>query len=181
MHTKNTTRQLVYCAAAIALATVTSMIKLFSLPMGGAVTLLSMFFIALIGYWYGPVTGLITGIAYGLLQFIIEPYFLTLPQVIVDYPLAFGALGLSGFFYKSKNGLAIGYIVGVIGRFFFTFLSGMLFFGAYAADYGMSAFVYSFTYNGSYLFAEALITLLLIQLPPVKKALLYMKEMALKA
>ncbi len=178
---KFTTRQLVYCAAAIALATVTSMIKLFSLPMGGAVTLLSMLFIVLAGYWYGPVPGLITGAAYGLLQFIIEPYFLTLPQMLVDYPLAFGALGLSGFFHKSRNGLTIGYILGVIGRFFFTFLSGMIFFGAYAADYGMSAFVYSFTYNGSYLLAEAVITLILINLPPVKKALVYMKEMALKA
>lgn len=46
-------KQLVFSAMAIALATVTSFIKLFSLPMGGSVTLLSMLFIVLIGYWYG--------------------------------------------------------------------------------------------------------------------------------
>jgi len=99
-----------------------------------------------------------------------------LPQMLTDYPLAFGALGLSGFFYKSKNGLTKGYIIAVLGRFFFTFLSGMIFFGSYAADYGMSAFAYSFAYNGSYLAAEAAITLIIIQLPPVKRMLTYMKN-----
>ena len=49
-----TTKQLVYSAAAIALAVVCSMIKLFEMPMGGSVTLLSMLFIVLIAYWYGP-------------------------------------------------------------------------------------------------------------------------------
>ena len=51
---KITTKQLVFSSAAIALAMVTSMIKLFELPMGGSVTLLSMLFITLVGYWYGP-------------------------------------------------------------------------------------------------------------------------------
>ena len=43
----------------------------------------------------------------------------------------------------------------------------------------MAAPVYSLVYNGSYLGAEALITILVIQLPPVKKALAHMKKMAL--
>ena len=47
-----TTKQLVYSAVAIALAVVCSMIKFANLPMGGSVTLFSMLFIALIGYWY---------------------------------------------------------------------------------------------------------------------------------
>lgn len=176
---KLTTKQLVYSAAAVALAIVTSMIKLFSMPMGGSVTLLSMLFIILIGYWYGPAIGIMTGAAYGLLQFVMEPIFYTLPQMLVDYPLAFGALGLSGFFWRSKNGLTKGYIAGVLGRYFFAFLSGWIFFGVYAADYGMSAPVYSLLYNGSYLAAEAVITLIIINIPPVRKALEYIKRMAL--
>lgn len=176
---KFSTKQLVYAAAAIALATVTSMIKLFSLPMGGSVTLLSMLFIVLVGYWYGPAVGIAAGAAYGLLQFVIEPYFFTIPQVIVDYPLAFGALGLFGFFRNSRNGLTVGYAVGVIGRCFFAFLSGWIFFGSYAGDYGMTAPVYSIAYNGSYLGAEALITILIINLPPVNKALIQIKKTAL--
>lgn len=50
---KFTTQQLVTCAVALALAYVTSYIKIFKLPFGGSVTLFSMLFIVLIGYWYG--------------------------------------------------------------------------------------------------------------------------------
>lgn len=176
---KFTTKQLVYSAVAMALATVTSMIKLFNMPMGGSITLLSMLFIALIGYWYGPAIGLMTGFAYGLLQFVMEPIFYTIPQMLVDYPLAFGALGLAGFFCTSKNGLTKGYIAGVLGRYFFAFISGWIFFGSYAADYNMSAPVYSLVYNGAYLIAEAVITLIIINLPPVRKALEQVKKMAI--
>ena len=97
-----TTKQLVYSAVAIALAVVCSMIKFANLPMGGSVTLFSMLFIALIGYWYGPYVGLMTAVAYGLVQFVMEPIFYTVPQMILDYPLAFGALGLAGFFANKK-------------------------------------------------------------------------------
>mgnify|MGYP007124426557 CR=1 FL=1 len=50
---KLTARQLVFCAVAIALAFVTSYLKIFSLPWGGSVTLCSMLFIVLIANWYG--------------------------------------------------------------------------------------------------------------------------------
>ena len=172
-----TTKQLVFSAVAMALAFITSLIKLFALPMGGSVTLISMLFIVLIAYWYGPYVGIMTGMAYGLLQFVLEPIFYTIPQMLVDYPLAFGALGLAGFFCKKKYGLQIGYVAGVIGRFVFSFLSGVLFFAAYAPE-GMNAALYSALYNGSYLLAEAVITLLVIALPPVSRAMIYLKKMA---
>lgn len=176
---KFTTKQLVFSSVAIALAIVTSMIKVFSLPMGGSVTLLSMLFVVLIGYWYGPKAGLMTGFAYGLLQFVLEPVFYSVPQLIVDYPLAFGALGLSGFFSNKKFGLQLGYLAGIFGRFVFAFLSGLLFFAAYAEGSGMSAPIYSIAYNGSYIGAEAVVTLIIICLPPVSKALAQVKRMAL--
>ena len=46
-------KRLVTSAMAIALATLTSFITIFKMPMGGSVTLFSMLFIVLIGYWYG--------------------------------------------------------------------------------------------------------------------------------
>lgn len=174
---KLTTKQLVFSSAAIALAMVTSMIKLFEMPMGGSVTLLSMLFLVLIGYWYGPYAGVMAAASYGLLQFAIEPIFYTLPQMLTDYPLAFGALGLSGFFRNQKHGLVKGYIAAVLGRYFFSFLSGIIFFAAYAPD-TMAAPVYSLVYNGSYLGAEAVITLVVITLPPVAKGLNQMKRLA---
>ena len=171
-------KQLAFAAGALALAIVTSYIKLFHLPMGGSVTLFSMFFVTLIGYWYGPTVGLMAGVAYGLLQMILDPYIVSIPQMLIDYPFAFGALGLAGFFSEKKNGMIIGYIVSVLGRFVFSVLSGVIFFGMYAPE-GMSPFVYSVTYNGSYLAAEAAITLILLCVPAVKKALATVKPQAL--
>ena len=175
---KFTTRQLVFSSVAMALAIVTSMLKIFELPLGGSVTLFSMLFIVLIGYWYGPKAGLMTGFAYGLLQFVLDPIFYSVPQMIVDYPLAFGALGLSGFFSNKKYGLWIGYVAGILGRFVFAYLSGLLFFAVYAEGSGMSAPVYSLCYNGSYIGVEGILTLIIISIPPVTNGLKYVKKMA---
>ena len=171
------TKKLVYSAMGIALAMVTSYIKVWEMPMGGSVTLLSMLFVCLIGYWFGPKYGLITGAAFGLLHLILNPYMVSIPQVLLDYPLAFGALGLSGFFCNKKYGLQIGYVVGVLGRFVFSTLSGVVFFASYAPE-GMNPWVYSSLYQGTYLGAEGILTLILISLPPVTRALNTIKRQA---
>lgn len=171
-------KQLVFSSMAMALAMVTSMIKLVDMPMGGSVTLFSMFFICLIGYWYGLKGGLMTAVAYGFLQLIVDPYIISIPQMLTDYIFAFGALGLSGIFSKSRYGLLKGYVAGVLGRYFFTFLSGMIFFGSYASSYNMTAPVYSLVYNGSYIGLEALFTLMLAALPPVSRGLDRVRKMA---
>ena len=175
---KLTTKQLTYSAVALALAMVCSMIKFANLRMGGSVTLCSMLFIVLIGYWFGPYVGLTTAFAYGLLQFVVEPIFYTLPQMLIDYPLAFGALGLAGFFAGKKHGLQLGYLVGVIGRYIFAVISGVVFFGAYAPE-GTPAIVYSLGYNATYIVPEAVITLIIISIPAVSKALAQVKKRAL--
>jgi thiamine transporter len=170
-------KQLAYCSMALALAVVCSQIKLFRLPTGGSITLFSMLFVVLIGYWYGPVVGLLAGVTYGLLRMILGPYIVSLPQMLVDYPLAFGALGISGFFSDKKNGLLIGYIAAVLGRFFFAVLSGVIFFGMYAPE-GMNPLLYSISYNGFYLCAEGLLTLILLAVPAVRKAMMSVKLQA---
>lgn len=171
------TKQLVFCAMAMALATVTSMMKVFSFPFGGSVTLCSMLFISLIGYIYGPGTGILTGLAYGVLQFLIEPYIYSPMHVLVDYPLAFGALGLSGFLANAKFGLIKGYLLGVVGRYVFAVISGWIFFGEYAWE-GWNALPYSLAYNACYIFAEAAVTVIILMIPAVSKALARVKVMA---
>ena len=180
---KFSAKQLAFSAMAIALATVASMIKLIHLPMGGSVTLLSMFFVTLIGYWYGLGAGLTTGVAYGILQLVIDPYIISVPQMLVDYVFAFGALGLAGLFWKNKKkyGIILCYIAGILGRYIFAVISGWIFFGMYASDYGFSSpIVYSLAYNGAYIFLEAGITIVILLIPPVNKALSYVKEIATK-
>ena len=175
---KISTKALIFSAMAMALGMVTSMIKLIDMPMGGSVTLCSMLFICLIGYIFGFRTGMMAAIAYGFLQLVVDPYIISIPQMFTDYIFGFGALGLSGIFSGKKNGMLWGYLLGVLGRYFFTFLSGMIFFGSNAAVYNMSVPIYSLAYNGAYLGLEALITVVIMLMPPVNKALIKVKAMA---
>ena len=136
-----------------------------------------MLAICLPGYWFGLGAGLMTAVAYGVLNILIDPYILFPAQLVVDYLLAFGALGLSGLFARSKNGLLKGYIVAVLGRYVFAVLSGWLFFGTYAWE-GWNPLPYSLVYNGIYIFSEAALTIIILLLPPVRKAMMRLKKMA---
>lgn len=175
---KMTTQQLVTCAVALALAYVTSYIKIFKLPFGGSVTLFSMLFIVLIAYWYGAKIGILTGLVYGIFQFLQEPYVLSLFQVCCDYILAFGAMGIAGFFSKSKkHGLVKAYLAAILARGAFHALGGYL----YWMDYMPSNFpksltaLYPIIYNYSFILAEGILTVIVISIPAVSKALNQMR------
>lgn len=178
---KMSTKQLVFCGIAMALAFVTSYIKIFEMPWGGSVTLCSMLFIVLIGNWYGVKTGFAVGLAYSILQFIQEPFVLSFFQVCCDYFLAFAALGAAGFFAKSSQGLIKGYIAAVLARGAFHALGGYL----YWMDYMPESFpqslksIYPIAYNYSFLLAEGVITIMILSIPAVSKALNQVKRMAL--
>ena len=167
---KMSIKQLTVSALCLALAFVLSNVKLFKLPMGGSVTFFSMFFITFIGYLYGPRVSLSAAFAYGLLQMIVDPYIISVPQLLCDYILAFTALGVAGFFFEKKNGMVVGYLAGIFGRFVFSSLSGIIFFADYAPE-NMNPVVYSVLYNGSYIAAEGIITIVVLLIPAVHSAL----------
>ena len=178
---KMSVKQLVFCAMAMALAFITSYLKLFELPWGGSITLCSMLFIVLAAYWYGPKTGMLVGLAYGILQFIQEPYVLSFFQVCCDYILAFAALGVAGFFANQKYGLIKGYIAAVIARGAFHALGGYLYWMDYMPENFPQALksLYPIVYNYSYLLAEAVLTLIILAIPAVSKALNQVRQTAL--
>lgn len=179
---KMTTRQMVFCAAALALAFVTSYVKLFEMPWGGSVTLCSMLFIVLIANWYGVQTGILCGLAYGILQFLQEPYVLSFFQVCCDYVFAFAVLGVAGLFAKKNHGLLKGYIAAVIARGAFHALGGYLYWMDYMPENfpkSLSA-VYPIAYNYSFLLVEAVITIIVISIPAVAKGLAQVKKTALE-
>ncbi len=143
----------------VALAGALYLIKIFTLPQGGSVTLGSMVPIFLLALRRGPRIGIIGGVAFGLVALVEDVYsgveVIFYPaQVILDYPLAFGLLGLAGFFQKIP---ILGVGVGIAGRFCSHFVSGVLFFASYAPA-GVSPFIYSAVYNGGYLIPEFFIT-----------------------
>lgn len=171
------TKQLVYSSVAMGLALVTSFIKFARLPFGGSITLFSMFFICFIGYLYGARIGIITGIAYGLLQLIVDPSVYHPVQLLLDYPVAFACLGFAGFFSKSKYGLVKGYLVGVLGRYIAHLISGYVFFAQWTPE-GHSPLGYAITYNATYIVPEAIATLIILLIPPVMNGLKEVKRMA---
>lgn len=167
---KLSVKGLAICGICIAVAFVLSFIKFLSLPFGGSITLCSMLFVCIIGYMYGPKYGLISAFAYGLLQFIQDPYIVTPVQVIIDYFLAFTALGLSGFIKTGKYRLQIGYLLGITGRFICAVISGVVFFGEYAPE-GWNVLVYSMAYNGLVIYVEGIITIIILCIPAVKNGI----------
>ncbi|MCR5719743.1 MAG: energy-coupled thiamine transporter ThiT [Lachnospiraceae bacterium] len=168
------TKQLAFAGISLALAFVTSFIK-FEMPMGGSITLFSMFFICYVGYIYGAKIGLITAFAYSLLQFMQTGanYFLTPFQTCCDYFFAFTALGISGLWYKKKNGLVIGYIFAIFLRGLFHTIGGYIYWMDYMPDTFPKnlAAIYPIVYNYSYILIEGIVTLIVINIPAVKKAL----------
>lgn len=175
------TRKVVFAAMALSLAIViATVIKLPSLPLGGSTTLFSMLIVCLIGYWYGPKVGLWSALAYGILQFITGPYVMHPLQVLLDYPMAFGALGLSGFFHKSKHGLVKGYIVGVCGRYICHSISGMIFYTTYVANAKANcmAILAGLGYNLTYILPEAVGTIIVLCIPAVRHLMIKLKDVA---
>jgi thiamine transporter len=164
---KTDVRALTISALMIALATVLGQIKIFSMPQGGSVTLFSILPIVVCGYLLGTRRGVMAGFCVGLINLIFGPYVIHPVQLLLDYPVAFGALGLSGLTANMKNGLTKGYIVGIIGRYICAVLSGVIFFGEYAPE-GFNAWTWSLWYNLTYLAAEGVITLIVINIPAVR-------------
>ena len=169
------TKALATSAVLIAIAFALNQITLFRMPQGGSITPLSMLVVVLVGYFFGPRQGIMAGMAFGLLDLLIAPYAMTPIQILLDYPFAFGALGLAGLFRNRKKGLTIGYVVGVSGRFLCVFISGIVFWGIYAPE-GTNVFIYSTVYNGTYLLVEGILTLLVIQIPAVKNLIERLKK-----
>lgn len=170
---KNSVKALTYSSIGVALAFVLNQMTLFKMPQGGSVTPFSMLFIVIIGYFFGARQGILAGIAFGLLDLLINPYVVHPIQMLLDYPLAFGALGIGGLL-RGKN-VIFTYLIGAFGRLVCTVLSGVVFFASYAPE-GMNAFMYSLGYNGSYIGAEALLTCIVLLLPPIKRGIDTIKE-----
>ena len=148
----DTTKSVSYAAMCLALSYALSFIKLFSLPQGGSVTFASMLPLMLYAYMFGAKKGLIAGVVYGLLQFIQSPQYYQSMQVLLDYPVAFGVLGLAGIFNNSRliKGETARFIAGsclaVVCRYVAHVISGYYVFSSWAME-GYTAVSWAVVYN----------------------------------
>ncbi len=162
------TRVLAEAALTIALAFVLGLIKVFEMPFGGSISL-EMIPLILLALRQGPAVGMVTGAAYGMLNLAVEPFVVHPVQVIFDYPLAFGALGLAGFFRPTVRGAVLGATVAVLARFGAHFVSGVVFFASYAPE-GWNPYVYSAVYNAAYLVPSLILALVVVLLRALENA-----------
>ncbi len=177
------TRTLIEGALVIALAAVLNMIG-FQAPFGGKISL-GMLPIIVYALRRGPVAGLVAGALFGLVDYMIEPYFVHPVQFLLDYSVAFGLVGLvaglfSGWWYRASEKSAAATaapavaatVAAVCARFVAHWVSGVVFFatvvGGGPLPKGTSAFsnlsafgaagIYSLLYNGAYLLPSAVLT-----------------------
>ena len=175
MTKRTNTKAMVESALLIALGIVLAQIKIFQMPYGGSVTLVSSLPFIMISYRHGLKWGLTAGLANGLLQILTGWYAppagtftAVLLCVLLDYLLAFACLGTACVFAKPFKNLRVGVGVGtamvISMRFICSFLSGAMLWGSYQSYYewaeGMSVWTYSLIYNGSYMTPELIITVI---------------------
>ena len=161
------TQSLVYGALSITLAFVLSYFKLFTLPLGGTITLLSMLPLFAYAAYFGPVYGFTAAFAFSLLQVVQGAYIVHPVQFILDYFVAFTLLGTAAFFPKN---LPLGAAVAGFLRMMASTVSGAVFFGSYAADYGFTnVWAYSLAYNFLTIGVDTILCVVVAALPPVQR------------
>lgn len=210
------TRKLTESAMLLAVAVVLELVsKLFipEQPFGGQVTLVSMLPVVLVSYRHGVRWGLVTALAYALIEMVIgiknvssaflpgyfgdgTMIFNAILMCLLDYVLAFTALGLGGVFrdriQKPGISLMLGSLVALSTRYMMHILSGCILFSSYAQWFftqegfpawgaalvetlspGFLAVAYSVVYNGMFMLPEmvgtAIVALLLARIPGIVK------------
>lgn len=182
---RNRLQLLMEMGLAVALAAVFHFVRLYQMPQGGTISL-EMLPIFVIAFRRGMWPGVVAGAIFGLVDIILEPFLVHPLQVILDYPLAFGLVGTAGLLMpvwrgywqagqtgdSSKSltrGLVLGVTPGVLlggaMRLASHTLSGILFIGLFAPDVvksGQNVFLYSITYNSTYMVPTTLVCLVLM-------------------
>ena len=150
---------------------------------GGNISL-AMLPILILAVRRGVLAAAIAGAAFGVVDFIFEPFAVAPIQVLLDYPVAFALLSVAGFGSRQYRALVSSgrraaaeavalpwMILGAAGRFAAHFISGMVFFGANAPE-GTPVWIYSAGYNLSYVVPSLILSIIvaLIVLPVLEAA-----------
>ena len=210
----NKTRRLTESAMLLALAIVLELVSKMiipEMPFGGQVTLVSMLPVVLISYRYGVKWGFAAAFAYALLEMVLgaktvaaafQPGYFgdgamignAVIMCLLDYLVAFTALGLGGCFRRKIKspgiGLMCGSLVALSCRYLAHIASGFILFSGWAEWFftqdGFPAWgawlvenlspaalglIYSVVYNGLYMVPEIIFTavasLLIARIPRI--------------
>lgn len=167
-------------AVFIALAVALSMVKIFKLPLGGSVTLVSMLPICILSFRYGVKWGFFSSFIYSLFQLLLgitmdgllgwglTPIMLV-GCILFDYIVAFTVLGIAGIFKKKgEAGLYAGLTVAFLLRFVSHVISGYFIFAyldqwdIFGSTFENAPLLYSVCYNATYILPELIITIAVV-------------------
>ena len=142
-------------------------------------------FLLVLAVRHGGLWGIGAGLAFGTLKFFgAGGMAVNWQSMLLDYSLAYMAVGVAGFFGKKLGvkGLAVTALIGCLARFGIHYLSGVTIYAQYMPSefFGMSMTTpvfYSLLYNGSYMLPNTVIALLVMSLlgKPLEK-ILFPKE-----
>ncbi|MFA6075340.1 MAG: energy-coupled thiamine transporter ThiT [Negativicutes bacterium] len=160
---KLTARTLTLTGLCAALCIVLDLLAIYRLPQGGSITLGKMVPLFVLANVCGWRVGLLGGAIVAMLDFLVSPFIVHPIQFILDYPLAYMCLAVAGCFPRNR---IIGGYCAVFLRFICHFVSGMIFFAAYAPA-GVPAWQYSLSVNGIWLAIEGSIAVFIYRLLPL--------------
>lgn len=129
---KFTSKMISHGAIAIAIACVLNLFPVFSMQNGGSITIARLAPLLIFAYIYGFAPGAVIGALYGVIDFIMKPYFINFFQFLLDYPLAFAGVAFAGlmFIRGSKSGIwsfIIGTVITGVSRWVFSTISGVVY------------------------------------------------------
>lgn len=163
-YARNHAKMLCEGAVLVAISQILSYIKLLQLPNGGSLTV-AMFPVLLFAVRWGLVPGITAGVAFGLLQMMFDgAYAWGWQSILLDYLLAFGALGFAGLFRKKNWSIFAGIILGCAARFGVHYISGVTIYRILVPTEVLgtaytSPTLYSLVYNGVYMLPNTLLAL----------------------
>ncbi len=163
---RTTLQKMVTTAVLSALAVILTYVEIQVGPAGGSINIV-MLPIVLVAYCYGLGWGVGSGLVVGFVKCLIGGGIgWGLPSILLDYVLAYAAVGLAGLFSGKDWGLGLGAIVGSVGRFIIHFISGVTIYAIVAPEEiagitTSNAWLYSLVYNGLYMLPSAAIVIVL--------------------
>ncbi|MBM7712121.1 energy-coupled thiamine transporter ThiT [Enterococcus xiangfangensis] len=132
---------------------------------------------------------LMSAFIWGILHFpASQVVYLSVIQVLIEYPIAFVFAGFAGLYAKkvqqalvdqdmrnARKNIILGSFVGTGARFFWHFIAGVVFWGSYAL-WGMNPWVFSLVMNGVSGLATAIVTAVVAVLVAEKAPQLYLPK-----
>lgn len=132
---------------------------------------------------------LMSAFIWGILHFpASQVVYLSVIQVLIEYPIAFTFAGFAGLYAKKvqqslaeqnmwsvRKNIILASLVGTGARFFWHFIAGVVFWGSYAL-WGMNPWIFSLVMNGVSGVATAVVTAIVAFLVAEKAPQLYLPK-----